>query len=262
MRIPYVAKFIIVAALIISTAELQYYFDIQKKQRGRLAPFILPAQAIKMADLGLHSAAAAALWIYAIQQTTEFPAEIPGLIKNVNEVDPKFSYPYAFASVVLPSFGKIQEAVAIGQVGIKNSDPDWRIPYYLATTYHTYLKDRKNAAFYFALAANTPGAFEGAKVVASRYGTRSTAIEQTKDIWTSIYESSDDEIVKDRARKYIIHIELMETLQKAISIYRQRHGISPKKIEDLVSGKIIREVPQSPLGVEFYLDERGGIQVR
>lgn len=233
---------------------LQYSYDLRKKEKPLIEPAIMPASAIKMADLGLHSFASAFMWLYTIQHLADFPTKLPDLIRTVNDLDPKFSYPYAFSALILPAFGFDKEAVEIAKRGIESADSDWRIPYYLATTYHIFSQDRKNAAFYFDLAARTPNADEVAKRVASRYGLLGTAREQTKAIWQSIYEISDDDIVKERAKNYIIHIEILELLEKAVGIYIQKYGANPTKLENLVTAKIMKEIPPSPLGVSFYIE--------
>lgn len=247
--------------LLVGIVSIQYYFDLAKKERPLIPPVIIPAQTLKLADLGLHSAASAMIWIYTIQQVATYPRLIPSLIGIVTELDPKFSYPYAFAAIVLPSLGFPEQAVGIAKMGIEKADSDWRIPYYLATTYHIFFQDRENAAFYFDLAANTPRAPEKIRAIAARYGTSENMLQETKQIWISIYETSDDELLIERARNYIIHIEMIEALEKAIILYKQRYGYNPKEIEDLVTGKILKAIPESPLGVEFGIKPNGDLSI-
>lgn len=239
----------------------QYYFDIQRNQRPITPPSVIPAQAIKLGDLGLHSAMAGLMWIRAIQKFGDYPKELPKLVENINVIDPKFSYPYAFSVLILPTLDLPDKAVEIGKRGLAEADTDWRIPYYMATTYHIFLKDRENSALYFDIAARTPGAPDSIKSIAARYGTYKTALEQTKQIWLSIYETSNDEVTMERAKNYIVHIELIEMLQRAVLVYKQKYGIQPKSIEDLVSGKIIKQVPESPLGATFKIRTDGEITV-
>ena len=246
---------IIFLALVISS---QYYFDLEKLQRPIVPPTVLPVKAIKLANLGLNSATSALLWIYTVQ---EIPIKTGEFIETINKLDPRFSYPYAFAEFFLPSIRSIDQAVEIGKRGLRNADSDWRIPYYLATTYHIFLKDRKNAAFYFNMAANTPGAPEKIKSIAARYGISRTTIEQTKQIWISIYETSNDEIIIERARNNIIHIEIVEVLEKAISLYKQRYGYYPKELTDLINSKILKAIPESPLGIKFGIGTAGKITI-
>lgn len=254
----------IIILLFEAIAISQYYSDVQKKELPLVPPTIIPEQAIKLVDLGLHSAAASAMWIYTIQNVTEHADKLPQLIENVTTIDPKFSYPYAFAALTIPSFlfpGFPDKAVEIAKKGILEADQDWRIPYYLATTYHIFFKDREEAALYFDIAARTPGAPDKIKTIAHFYGTAPSVREQTKQIWLSIYEESRDESVKETAKNYLVQIELLDSLDKAVLLYKQRYHKNPITIEDLVIGKIIKEVPVSPLGLEFYL-KSGMVYVR
>lgn len=255
-------KIVMIFAFLITIGATQYYFDIQKGIRPRIPPSTIPAEIIKMVDLGLHSAASSLMWIYTIQQATDYPQELPELIQNVNKLDPRFSYPYAFGALILPAFNMNDQAIEIAERGIANADPDWRIPYYLATTYHIFLKDRKNAALYFDLAAKTSNAPDNIKIVASRYGTSKSTREQTKTIWESIYENSNDELVKESARAHLVQIEILGLLEKAVSIYKQKLGKYPENINDLVSAKILKAIPPSPFGLEFYLSTDGAILIR
>ena len=249
-------------ALLVVIVMTQYYFDIQKGSRPLIPPNAIPTEIIKIVDLGLHSAASSLMWIYTIQQVADYPEELPKLIQTVNKLDPRFSYPYAFGGLILPAFGMNSQAIELAKQGIRDADPDWRIPYYLATTYHIFLKDRKNAALYFDMAAKTSNAPENIKIVASRYGTSKNTREQTKTIWESIYENSDDELVKESARAHLIQIEILELLEKAVSIYKQKLGEYPENINDLVSAKILKAVPPSPFGLEFYLDKNGAVLIK
>lgn len=255
-------KILTMLAFLITIGSTQYYFDIQKKTRPIIPPTTIPAEIIRMVDLGLHPAASSLMWIYTIQQATDHPEELPKLIQNVNKLDPRFSYPYAFGALILPAFGMNDQAIEIAKQGIANADLDWRIPYYLATTYHIFLKDRKNAALYFDTAAKTSNAPDNIKIVASRYGTGKSAREQTKNIWQSIYETSNDELIKESARAHIVQIETVELLEKAVSIYKQKLGKYPENINDLVSKKVLRAIPPSPFGLEFYLGTDGTILIK
>ena len=167
----YSAIVVLIAAIIF----FQYLYDIQKNERLIVPLTIIPAQAIKILDLGMHSATASLMWIYTIQHATENADKLTDLIDNVTAIDSKFSYPYAFAALVLPDIAHSPDkAVEIAMRGIENADPDWRIPYYLATTYHIFFQDREKAAFYFDLAARTPGANSKIQTIALSYGTAPT----------------------------------------------------------------------------------------
>jgi hypothetical protein len=239
---------------------IQIFFD-SKRSSTLTEPLIIPAKLIKIADLGMHSAAASVVWINTIQQVIVFPLKVPALIRTVNELDPKFSYPYAFATIFLPLIDKTDDAIDIAKKGMIETS-DWRIPYYLGAVYHVYLNDRKNAAINFALAAKNPDATENAKLFASRYGSSNDKIQQTIDLWSSIYETSNDETVKERAAKYIIHFTNLQIIDKAAAIYKARFGSNPKEVSDLVSKKILKKIPDSPFGSAYYITNDGRAYVK
>ncbi len=241
---------------------LQYYSDLKINQRPDTTPAIIPAQAIKIVDLGLNSAASSLMWIYAVQEVNDYPEKFGDMVKVVNDLDPKFSYPYAFSTIILPNIGHVSQGVEIAELGIQDADPDWRIPYYLATTYHEFFKDRINAIKYFNLAANTPGASEIAKTAAARYGTSNNYREQTRIIWESIYATSNDELVKDNAKTHLVQLDILDLLDKAVSLYVQKYGTVPKDINDLITKGILVAIPPSPFGVQFYLDWQGHVLIR
>lgn len=249
------------STLLLSLVFFQYIFDLQKKARPTPPLSIMPAEAIKLSDLGLHSAAAGMAWINTIQKLSIYPEKMADLIKNVNSIDPKFSYPYAFAAFILPNLKMTDDAIAIASEGIAKADQDWRIPFYLATTYHIFKKDRVNAAYYFDIASSYKDAPEQIRRIAARYGISQTGLEQTKLIWSSLLETSRDEVLRDQARKYLIHIEIIEELQKIANLYNQKFGRYPEKIETLIDAKMIKKIPLSPLGIKYYIKSSGEISV-
>lgn len=245
--------------LLASIVLLQYFFDIEKKDRPFIPPAVLPAQAIKLGNLGLHSASSVLMWLNTVQY---IPSKTAEMIEVTNNLDPKFSYPYAFAALTLPSMKLADKAVTIAKNGLANADPDWRIPYYLATAYHIFLHDRKNAAFYFDMAVNTPGAPEKIKSISARYSANVDELERIKAIWTSIYETSNDPEMQERAKNYLLHVEIVRVLEKALNIYKTRYGYYPLKLEDLVQKKILKDIPLSPLGVSFDIKPGGKIIIQ
>ncbi|MCI0542762.1 hypothetical protein L0Y69_03375 [bacterium] len=210
---------VLIIVLLILTLSSQYFYSGARVKRPPVPLISLPAPVMRAVDLGLHSAAASLMWVKITQDVYTWlgPGKkhqtLAADIRLVNELDPKWGYPYAFAAIMLPEFGEMKEAVEIGERGIVEAEPDWRIPYYLATSYHS-LKDRANAAKYFDLSAVTPGAPESIAKVAATYGTGKNARTETKQIWQAIAESSQDPILRERARAYVEYIEYLEATGK------------------------------------------------
>lgn len=251
----------LVILLLFGAVSVQYVYDVQKPPAGFRPVVVFPVPVLRSADLGLDSAVASLIWLNAIQQIGTISNSYEGLvadIKTINALDPSFAYPYAFAELVLPALdpSKIHDAISIGESGVAQAS-DWRIPFYLASAYLIYLDDRENALKYFQIAAATPGISTSTRAVALNFGTQKDKRSQTKEIWSALYEGTDDEILRDQAEANLIHIEILEALERGIQIYRQRKGVYPERIEDLVSAGIQREIPQDPFGFVFTIDEDG-----
>src|ERR1700722_18503716 len=167
MRLNPALKTIIVAVLIFAIAWTQFLYDATKLAVPPFASASLSPETVRLFDMGFNSTAASFLWIGTMPEILDLFANKTEYLTDeayVNAVDPKLAYPYAFSVLTLPvvptSTGflyGLSDAMAIGQKGMVNSDPDWRIPYYLATNYYLYLHDMKDAALYFNTAAHTPG---------------------------------------------------------------------------------------------------------
>ena len=254
--------FILIFACIIV---VQIFYDSGKGNRVYVEPLILKPEIVKAANLGLNNATADLEWLSAIQyvgggesRTYEKLADYLFLSANL---DQKFSYPYAFGVLMLPMFGQTDRGLELGQLGIDNKINDWRIPYYMATTYHQK-DDQKNAAKYFDIAANTPGAPDNIKKVAATYGTRADIREKTKQIWIGIYDTSNDEVVRERAKNYILHFEILDLLEQAAKEYYKINNKYPTTPDDLVTGRILRAIPPDPFGFVYVFDETGRAQIK
>jgi len=245
---------------------LQIFSDHEKAKATYIEPSVLKPDMIRVIDLGLHNAAADLLWLASIQyfggNESKKYEKLADYINTSIELDPLFSYPYAFGELILPGMGKLDNAIALGVKGSGLKLKDWRIPYYLAATYHINKDDRINAAKYFDVAANTEGAPENVKKIAARYGSGIDNRSQTKQIWIGIYETSNDEVVKERAKKYIIHFELLEILDQASAIYKEKFQKYPSSVEELVNARILKQAPVDPFGFSYTFNTDGKAELK
>lgn len=264
MRKIYLTTLFIIFLAVIFTSQL--FYDQSRARARYIEPHLFSADTIKTADLGLHNAAGDLFWLAAIQyfggnesKTYEMLGQYLTLASDLN---PKFPYPYAFGALVLPSVSQTDTAISLAKRGIEYSAPDWRIPYYLATTEYFVKNDQAEALKYFDIAANTAGAPDSIKKIAANFATRGGAREKSKQIWTGIYETTKDDTVKERAAAYIAHYELMDFLEEAAAQYYKKYGRYPATPSDLVSGNILRAVPPDPFGIEFKFDQSGKLEMQ
>jgi hypothetical protein len=257
---------VIFILLFASIIVVQIFYDSSRSKEAYHEPFVMKPEVIKAADLGLNNAAADLEWLAAIQyvgggQSKNYEKMDDYLFLSA-ALDPKFAYPYAFGVLMLQAFGQIDRVLELGLIGIENNVADWRIPYYMATTYHINLSDTENAAKYFDIAAHTPGAPDNIKKVAATYGTRADIRDKTKQIWEGIYETTNDEVVRQRAQDYIVHFDILDLLEQSAQDYHKIDNKYPASPDDLVKAGILRAVPPDPFGFTYTFDENGKAQIK
>lgn len=178
------------------------------------------APALKAADVGLHTAVASFIWlkinqgVYTWLDKTGKYERFSKEIQTLTDLDPKWGFPYAFGTLLLPGLGKNDLAIALGEKGLKNVPNDWHIPYYLALVYHTNRKDRLNAAKYFAIAANTKDAPESVKEMPKIYGSQKNRLDEMEKIWETLYETADNDVLREQAEKYLLSIRELKMREK------------------------------------------------
>jgi len=240
---------------------VQYQFDQNHKKIALPEPHVLKSDVVMAADLGLHNAAADVAWLSAIQYfgggVSRTNEKLDDYLFLSTELDQKFAYPYAFGALILPPMGQIDQGIALSKLGIERNIPDYRIPYYLATTFHVN-GDTKSAALYFDIAANTPGAPEGIKKVAANYGSRPDLRSQTRDIWQGIYDTTKDNVVKEKAKNYLDHFDLLTALENLAKVYKERNGKYPDDVAQFVREGILPTEPTDPFDFQYRFNAETG----
>ena len=241
---------------------VQYQFDSNRAKISTPEPNILKSTVVKAADLGLDNAAADVAWLSAIQYfgggISKTNEKLSDYLFLATDLDPKFAYPYAFGALILPAANQTDQGISIAKLGIERGITDYKIPYYLAVTYHVNKNDTKDAALYFDMAAHTPGAPAGIKQVAASYGSRSDLRSQTRLIWQGIYDTTKDEVVKQKAKDYIDHFDLLTALENLASVYKEKTGKYPADVDQLVKEGVLPSVLQDPFGFQFKFNSSTG----
>ena len=256
----------IIIVLLIVVVLLQSGYDAVTPRQPTGSSAEIPPTFVRALDLGFNGAVGSFLWIGTMPEILD--AVLGGKMeyiadeRYVNGVDPKLSYPYAFTVLVLPLAKKFYQdsvttALAIGRQGIHDADPDWRIPYYMASDYFLELKDDKDALWYYHLAAATPGIPDYALRFSLNFGIKANERKKTEELWKTIGESSNDPATKQLAQAYVDRLEIFDYLDAASVAYQKKYGVIPTSTASLVSGGIIPAVPQDPFGFTFIINKNG-----
>lgn len=267
MRSRAAGKTIVVICLLLLVALLQYEYDVTSvalpvSSSGQgFSSFIVHA-----IDMGFDPAAASFMWIPTMPEIIDLWRDrteyFPDLAA-VNSVDPKFGYPYAFSVLTLPAVptssypDALAQSFVIGKEGLQNADPDWRISYYMAINYYLGENDLKDALNYFNIAAGTPGIPQYAERFALNFGIGQRERDRVRNLWETVYESTNDPDTKARAAAYITHLNIFDYLDAASAQYKKEFGVFPTSTTELVTSEIIPSVPVDPFGFTFIIKPDG-----
>lgn len=271
MRLNPALKFLSIVFLVTAIASTQFLYDATKITPPTGTSGGLSPELVRMMDMGFHSTVGSFLWVATMPDILDLfngKTEYVGEVGYINAVDPKLSYPYAFSVLTLPivptSTGYmtgLSDAMAIGQRGLQNANPDWRIPYYLATNYYLQLHDMKDAALYFDMAAQTPGVPYYAQRFAENFGNEQKDRDRTIALWETIRDTTNDPDTKARAQAYIDHLEIFDYLEAAAAQYKTDFGSFPTNLDQLITKNIIPSIPTDPFGYTFIINKDGTVSL-
>lgn len=260
-------KTVFLVLLFAAIIALQYEYDTTAFALPSSLPVTFTPEMVRVVDMGFDPAVGSFLWASTMPEIldlfihghTEYIADLAYL----NAVDPKLSYPYAFSVLTLPAVPTssypeaISKSFVVGREGLANADSDWRIPYYMAINYYLNEHDLKDAAWYFNLAANTPGVPGYAESFALNFGVNQSDRDRVRNLWETVYQSSNDPSTKARAAGYVERLNDFDYLEAAGRAYRQKFGKYPTSTQELVTGGVIQSVPVDPFGYTFIFRDKG-----
>ena len=183
------------------------------------------------------------------------------LLDTATTLDPQFLDPYEYAAIVLPAVD-VKEAIRITQKGIAANPNAWRLYQHLGYIYWQQ-GDYQAASETYGRGAQIPDApawMEAmkAKMVADG-GSRDTA----REIYIRMFEQSNDEQVKDMARKHVWLLDSLDqrdVLRKVMQAYRDKTGNCPTSWTELREAFRVLSIPVDasgapldPTGVPYLL---------
>jgi hypothetical protein len=257
-------KIVLLLFLFVAIVFFQYRYDAAAVSTSP-ASVRLPPAFVRIIDMGFDAPMASFVWIGTMPEildlffngTTKYFSDFSFTVG----VDPKMSYPYAFSVITVPSvrslINAVQTANMIGERGLAVADPDWRIPFYMATNYYLELHDKVDALRYYDLAARTPGVPSTTERFAINFSIGFGSRDQTKALWETIRDTTNDAFTKNRAQAYIDRLDELDYLEAAAKQYKAAYGTYPKTPDDLVTKHIIPQIPQDPFGYSFLISPNG-----
>ena len=238
--------------------------------------YIPSGKTLKKMSLGYTGLLADIYWTRAVQyfgqkhqeEELDYDLLYP-LLDITTDLDPHLIIAYEFGSVFLsqkaPSgAGHPDKAVALVEKGIRANPEYWRLYFTLGYIHYFDRKDYKAAREAFQTGSEKPGAYFWMKVMAAEMAQRAGESSLAKEIWTRLYESTQDPMVKDNALQHLAALQVeneIDEINQRIAIFRQRTGQLPSSWLDLVRAGLLRGIPVDTLHNPMKLMPDGTIQV-
>jgi tetratricopeptide (TPR) repeat protein len=219
--------------------------------------YIQSPRAVRFLSLGYTGLAACVYWTRAVQYFGSKHVEravrydlLRPLLTLATDLDPRLTVAYEFGSIFLAQpppegAGQPEEAVALVERGIQRNPERWRLYYYLGFIHYSERQDYSAAAEAFERGSRVPGAHPWLKVMSAAALQRGGDIETARFLWTKIYESTEDKMIKETALLRLAALKVD----------------SPARWNQLIAAGYLQGVPADPTMKPYKLMPEGRIEV-
>jgi len=159
--------------------------------------------------------------------------------------------------------GLPQRAIQLVEYGIQNNPDDWHLYYDLGFIYYD-IKDYHASADAFARGALAPNAHPFLRILAARMAEHGGELETARMLWTTTYQTTAEQNIRSNA---LAHLRALQTdediihLQQVVDLYRQRSGLIPHGLGELIKAGLLAGIPRDPLGHPYELEATGKVVV-
>jgi len=224
------------------------------------------AGAARLLSLGHPTLAANLFWLRAVQYIGEPRAAQRGweklfpIVDLVTDLDPRHGYAYQVAGVMLGSVGRVSESNAILEKGMRRLPERYILPYLRAFNAFYYAGDWEAAGRFAEVAARARGAPQHVRESALAFYVKGRRADAAVTFLLHLREQAqDDESRKalDEQIRRARYEQAAGAIDEALGAYRQRRGVGPVLLGQLVEAGILPRLPDDPYGGAWRLGEDG-----
>lgn len=267
-RVTIFAGATLIACLALSVLTLRKIDQIREGATLKEVLYIPSANTVKRMSLGYDGLLADIYWTRAVQyfglhhhaESKEYLLLKP-LLEITTTLDPHLLPAYEFGSIFLSQkppegAGDPKAAAELVKRGIEKNPEAWKLWYHLGFIEWQELHDPAAASEAFLSGSKVPGAQPWMKVMAAQLAQHAGNIETARYLWSNIYQSTEDKLIRENAIKRLTALksdEQVEFLQNFIDRYREQMGQYPAGFSQLISAGWIRRIPLDPLGYPYRI---------
>ena len=238
----------------------------------------LPSGAVlKRLSLGYSGLLADIYWTRAVQYFGELHHEkamhyrlLYPLLDITTQLDPHLTVAYDFGSIFLSQAppegaGEPEKAVELVRRGIRENPENWRLFANLGYIQALELHDYRAASESFLVGSKISGARPWMRVMAAALASHGGEVETARYLWSRLYETTDDRLLKQNAVKHLRAMQVDEDISRLEALaaeYKKRTGTQPAGFGNLISMGWLRAVPADPLGHPYRLAADGHVYVQ
>lgn len=183
------------------------------------------------------------------------------LLDLTTTLDKHFLIAYRFGAIFLALAppdgpGRPDQAIALLEKGLAANPTRWQLAHDIAFTHYLYTGDYRAAADWFRRAAAMPSAPSWigplAATTEARGGNRAGARQMLLELRTS-----PEEYIRKAAERTLLQIDALDAvqfLQTRVDQYRSATGRDPSGWPDLISARVLVDIPRDQFGVPFVYD--------
>lgn len=174
----------------------------------------------------------------------------------ITDLDPKYYTAYLFSGMgLIHNFDDVKLARPIIEKGMKVFPERWELPFWLGYDYYIYLEDYDVGGEYLWRASQNPNAPKRFFSLLLSVLRKDGSYERGLWVLRVMVENAKDERLKMVYTKKLIQLENLAFLQKSVKMFTERKGRLPLDINELVKGKIIKKIPDDPMGMNYEWDK-------
>jgi hypothetical protein len=260
--------------LFVSLAYLQRDIDAVAAPLENQNPelVIQSGKTLKRMSLGYDSLLADIYWTRAVQYFgyrvgnpgETFPLLAP-LLDITTTLDPQLIIAYRFGTIFLSEpdpagAGRADLAVDLVKKGIAANPDEWRLYQDLGFLYSIRLKDYPKAAEAYLEGSKNPKAQIFMKVLAASVAAKGNDLETSRAIWSEVYNTTQDQLIRNRALQHLKAIQAnldLQHLNEASEAYATKLGHFPATIRELQEAGFVHGDPKDPEGYPYVMGEHG-----